>query len=343
MSVVENGDFSDGLNGWSVSSAGDTGPTYDADNGWVVFGTGNNDVQDGDRLEQTVGLTAGQEYTLSFTMTELGSSFGGFGLNVELIGDTGTQFLTFAQVSNDDTTTVNVSFTSDYDDPLLRIRGGFGFGGVDSSLILDDFVLICFGRGTLIETADGSKRIENISVGDLVQTRDEGLQPVRWTGSRHVSAHELRMNPALRPVRINQNTFGHGLPAYDLITSKAHRVMLKGLSVELVLDQSECLAAAAALARWCEGVNVQKNPGDWPDGVEYFHLLFDRHQIITSNGLHTESFHPATRTISTFDAKAREEILTLFPELEMAPTATALARPQLRSFEIPTALGIKAQ
>lgn len=44
--------------------------------------------------------------------------------------------------------------------------------------------IICFAAGTRIETGRGDRAAEDIAVGDLVLTRDNGLQPVRWTGSR---------------------------------------------------------------------------------------------------------------------------------------------------------------
>jgi len=87
MPLLENGDFSNGLDGWRVSEpVGGSAPTFDPENERVVFGNASNDVNNGDTLEQDVALTEGEEYTLTFTMAEVGDSpFSGFGLTIDLI------------------------------------------------------------------------------------------------------------------------------------------------------------------------------------------------------------------------------------------------------------------
>ena len=50
--------------------------------------------------------------------------------------------------------------------------------------------------------------------------------------------------------------------------------------------------------------------------VTYVHLLFDRHQVVFSEGLETESFLPGPQTASSFEAEAVAEIYSIFPELD---------------------------
>jgi hypothetical protein len=50
--------------------------------------------------------------------------------------------------------------------------------------------------------------------------------------------------------------------------------------------------------------------------VTYVHLLFDRHQVIRSEGLETESFLPGPRTGSMFERPVIDEICRLFPQLD---------------------------
>jgi hypothetical protein len=50
--------------------------------------------------------------------------------------------------------------------------------------------------------------------------------------------------------------------------------------------------------------------------VEYVHLLFDRHQVIYSEGLATESFLPGPQAAHSFERALVEEICTLFPEFD---------------------------
>nr|WP_309664588.1 Hint domain-containing protein [Tabrizicola sp.] len=53
--------------------------------------------------------------------------------------------------------------------------------------------------------------------------------------------------------------------------------------------------------------------------VTYHHLLFDRHQIIRSEGLWSERYHPGPATLAGHDAETCGEILALFPELAVDP------------------------
>ena len=49
--------------------------------------------------------------------------------------------------------------------------------------------------------------------------------------------------------------------------------------------------------------------------VTYVHFLFDRHQIMESDGAETESLFTGPEALKTVDPSARIEILHLFPEL----------------------------
>ena len=69
--------------------------------------------------------------------------------------------------------------------------------------------------------------------------------------------------------------------------------------------------------------------------MTYVHLLFDRHQVVFSEGLETESFLPGPQTSSSFEAEVVEEIYSIFPELDPEtgagyPTA---ARRALKRYE----------
>ena len=59
-----------------------------------------------------------------------------------------------------------------------------------------NFQMVCFTRGTMIATPEGERAIEDLEVGDLVLTKDNGAQPLRWVGSRTVKA-EGRMAPVV--------------------------------------------------------------------------------------------------------------------------------------------------
>ena len=50
-------------------------------------------------------------------------------------------------------------------------------------------------------------------------------------------------------------------------------------------------------------------------GTTYIHFMFDRHEVVLSDGVWTESFQPTDTTLKGFGNSQRAEITELFPEL----------------------------
>lgn len=67
---------------------------------------------------------------------------------------------------------------------------------------IENVVIVCFTASTQILTDRGLVAVEALSPGDLVMTRDNGLQPLRWVGSRVLSYAELLAQPQLQPIQI---------------------------------------------------------------------------------------------------------------------------------------------
>lgn len=323
MPIITNGDFSAGLTGWTVTQGGSTAPTVV--DGAVVYGSAG-DVQNGDQLIQTVALTAGQEYTLSFTISAKADSYGGYGLNVQLqdiTGSSGYFNIGSATVNNGATNTVSFTFTSPYDSPSLIVRGQYGFGPTGPN-----------ATTALIRTPRGDVAVQNLQAGDLAETLDDGPRPIRWIGSRLVSPDALKICPDLRPVLVPLGALGDGLPVRDLLLSPAHRVPVRGSRLELLFGTHEGLIPVKMLVGHIDGIRVVHDTTALAGGIEYFHIIFDKHQIIWSEGAETESFHPAERTISALDADTRTEFMRLFPEMVGALNfQMETARPVLKSFE----------
>jgi hypothetical protein len=69
--------------------------------------------------------------------------------------------------------------------------------------------------------------------------------------------------------------------------------------------------------------------------VDYVHILFDRHQVVFSEGLETESFLPGPQLLRSFEADMIGEIVALFPDLNPVTWEgySPAARRTLRSYE----------
>lgn len=179
----------------------------------------------------------------------------------------------------------------------------------------------CFVAGSMIDTAAGPRAVETLTPGDMIVTRDDGLQPLRWIGRRVVPA-----TGKMAPICIQKNALGeHG----ELRVSPLHRVLVKDAIAELFFGEAEVLIAARDL------VNDRSIRPVEGGEVEYVHLLFDRHQVIYSEGLATESFLPGPQTTKSFEAEIIEEITTIFPELDLTTGEGygPAARPLLKRYE----------
>lgn len=160
----------------------------------------------------------------------------------------------------------------------------------------------CFVAGTRIRTPGGDVPVEALRPGDLVLTHDDGPQPLRWIGTRTVPAEG-----ALAPVHIRAGTFGrHGA----LRLSPQHRVLVRDSLAELLFGEPEVLVAAKDLVN---GLSVTSRPGG---EVTYVHLMFDRHQVVWSEGLATESFLPGPQTGRMLEDPQTLELRALFPDLD---------------------------
>ncbi|MDA5094450.1 Hint domain-containing protein [Aliiroseovarius sp. KMU-50] len=74
--------------------------------------------------------------------------------------------------------------------------------------------------------------------------------------------------------------------------------------------------------------------------VTYYHLLFDRHEVIYGEGAPSKSFHPGHQGLAAVNDASREELFNMFPELRTAPNSYGTtARMVLRGFEA-RALGV---
>ncbi|SIO30550.1 Hint domain-containing protein [Vannielia litorea] len=197
--------------------------------------------------------------------------------------------------------TLTVQTDGDDEEVNFTYKISDGQGHTDTGFIKLDQVP-CFVAGTMIATPEGEVPVERLQPGDMVLTVDEGPQPLRWIGRREVPAQGV-----MAPIHIRAGTFG---PHRALTISPLHRLMIRDPLAELMFGDGEVLVAAKELVN---GSSVTRLEGG---AVEYVHLLFDRHQVIWSEGLPTESFLPGGQMQHSFEAEIVEEICTLFPELD---------------------------
>lgn len=185
--------------------------------------------------------------------------------------------------------------------------------------LADDISVACFASGTRIETPSGEVTIDDLKVGDVVQTLDDGPQELQWIGTCTV-----RADGAFAPICITKGSMGNHT---DLFVSPQHRILLSGPSCDLHFGTPELFCAAKNL---CDGVSVYRAARPY---ITYFHLMFSKHQVINANGTPAESFFVGDY-VSEAHQGTYNELISLFPELsESDHPERETARPVLKSYE----------
>ena len=154
---------------------------------------------------------------------------------------------------------------------------------------------VSFSRGTHITMASGKQTpIEELSIGDKVLTRDQGVQTIRWVGQT-----TMRAVGDFAPVLIKKGTLNN---LNDLVVSPNHRLFIYQRVDEIGAGRSEVLVKAKHLLN---GSTVTRINGGF---VDYFQLLFDDHQIIFAEGIAAESLLLDTRTSAALPAELIRDV-----------------------------------
>lgn len=182
--------------------------------------------------------------------------------------------------------------------------------------------ILCFTRGALIQTPRGSQPIETLKIGDQICIASGGTKRIKWISATNLGPAALRRHPENHPVRITAGALGLGLPQRDLLVSRQHRMLVSSKVAERMFGTAEALVAAIKLTS-LPGIYVDQEIEE----VEYFHILFDQHEVIWAEGALSESLFTGPEALKSVPAAARTELEHLFPQLCMQdykPTAAAL-------------------
>ncbi|MGZ3216013.1 Hint domain-containing protein [Paracoccus sp. T5] len=338
---LEGGDGHDTLNGGTgqdtlMGGLGNDLLNGGADNDVLDGGAGNDTLNGGTGADRLTGGSGNDVFVYTadgsidritdFNTGNTGALSDGDTTNNDFI-DLSRYYHSLSQLKADhaDDGILNQSNTTDasgrpvsYDGKeslLVNGSGGIVFEGLQPSDFTNDNTGVpCFVRGTMILTPDGEVPVQDLRRGDLVLTLDAGAQPVLWIGHRALSAAELAARPRLRPIRISAGALGEGLPLRALTVSPQHRVLLRSRIAGRMFGQDEVLVAAKHLVGSC-GIEVIQDQAP----VEYWHVMFDRHQVICSEGAMTESLFTGAEALDSMGRVSRQEIMELLPQLADRP------------------------
>lgn len=303
----------------------------DAGNDSIYAGSGDDSIAGGTGSD----LLYGQDGDDTFEVAEGDSAYGGDGDDyftlVELNETAGAGNAIYIEGGEGAETTgdvLNLSTLGNRND-IVYTNTDDANGGLSGTLTLADGTLltfeniekiICFTPGTMIDTPEGPRAIDALRVGDLVNTLHEGAQPIRWIGTR-----TLPCTPGTAPVRFERGAID-GLTA-PLTVSPQHKMLVEHYAADLLFDAPQVLCTAKHM----HGPGISRAPMRM---VTYIHLMLDRHQIITANGVRTESFHAGPEGLKALSEQSRADLFRSFPQLENDPYAHGKAAlPCLRAQE----------
>lgn len=175
----------------------------------------------------------------------------------------------------------------------------------------------CFTPGTLIDTPLGPRPVEDLRVGDLVTTLDDGDQILRL-----ILLEDHRAEGRNAPIRFETGAIENDAP---LLVSPEHRVLLQGWRAELTLGCAEVLVAAKHLVN---DTTIRRVTGG---RVRYIHLVFDAHQIVFGQGVPSESCLP-TRALCSNPGTSRSALQAHYALLG-SDMSDVLVRPAARRIE----------
>lgn len=289
--TIYGGDGNDSIYG----EEGDDTLYGDAGNDLIDGGAGADDMSGGDGQDTFSGITAGDE---------VDGGSGGVDHDVlDLTGAAPEGGSLKVTITGPDSNGNGVDGTVTFFDENGDVTGTMDFEEIEE-------IVPCFTPGTRIATPKGERLVEELKVGDKIITRDNGIQEIRWLGAKPLEWKQLRSNPHLKPILIQAGSLGNGLPERDMLVSPNHRMLVANDKTSLYFEEREVLAAAKHLVNNTGIHNVESM------GTTYYHFMFDRHEVVLSNGAWTESFQPGDYTLNAIGNAQRAEIHELFPELK---------------------------
>ncbi|WP_254054779.1 Hint domain-containing protein [Pseudophaeobacter sp. EL27] len=296
------------------ASADSAGVVIDAGAGddRITFGAGNDYIAGGDGYDDFVLTSTGGVDTVSDFSISDDDDDGFFNdqLDVsDLIGGTGPSGGVRVQ---------DVSVSDDgFGNALLSFPGGESLvlqgvtpAQISSQAQLHSAGIPCFTPEALLATKRGAVPAGHIKVGDLLQTADNGYQPVIWVGKRTLSPAELAERPHLKPFCLRPD--GLLSPERPLLLSPQHRLLLNRKTFERDISFGESFVSAKLLAEIDGNCRQQTESSH---GVTYVHLMTEHHEVVFAEGIATETFWPGPEAIRGLSANDMREMFDLFPEL----------------------------
>jgi len=133
----------------------------------------------------------------------------------------------------------------------------------------------CFLIGTRILTPRGEVPVEELTIGDLVDTLN-GPLPVKWIGRRRFTkGASSSWHSSVAPIRVARFALHDQYPHRDLYLSPGHSLFVDGVLIPVKHLVNDRLVVRAEM--------------DDREVIEYFHIELETHEIIFAEGAPAEA------------------------------------------------------
>ena len=142
-----------------------------------------------------------------------------------------------------------------------------------TTMTATESTIVCYAKGTMIQTMRGPVRVEKLKLGEMILTVSGTYEPLKWLGFRTIDCKRHLNKAEANPVRIVKDAFGLNQPARDLYLSPLHSIYVDGIlipAIDLV-----------------NGVTVMQ---ETRSKITYFHVELPRHNAIYAEGLTAETY-----------------------------------------------------
>lgn len=151
----------------------------------------------------------------------------------------------------------------------------------------------CFLTGTHILTEKGEIAVENLKIGDKVQTGDDKLEPIKWIGKQTINPHQVNNPLDSYPILIKAGALGDNIPSRDLYISPNHSLLVEGLLIN-----------AGALVNDISIIKIEPT-----QTFCYYHIELENHALLVAEGTFAESYLPQKEDRLAYDNGAEYEEL----------------------------------
>src|SRR5215831_17311465 len=134
----------------------------------------------------------------------------------------------------------------------------------------------CFLKGTKISTPSGDRLVQELQIGDEVQTL-AGRKTIKWIGYNKFTKEEGRAwHDNVMPIRVARFAIDDRTPHRDLYLSPLHCIFINEALIPLMYLINEASIA-------------QGTPSEM-SAMEYYHVELDTHEVIYAEGALVESY-----------------------------------------------------